>query len=243
MKAGFHLATRYILVVAVPLFIVTSSLRLVINDSRLYSYGFAKYNIAATTGISYDDLLVVGQRIRDFFNQQDSTLDMRVAIGGVERELFNQQEKAHMEDVRNLVRGVVRWQLLSSAYVGLYILAAVAALKGRAVEGLASALLKGCALTLGLLVIVGMGSLVGFDRLFLQFHLISFSNELWILDPTRDYLIMIFPWGFFLDATLAVVGLSVAQAALFGAASYIYLRFGRRLSKKVSATNMWKVTG
>ncbi len=53
----------------------------------------------------------------------------------------------------------------------------------------------GNSITLTLMLALGLGTLLGFDQLFWQFHLISFANELWQLDPTRDYLILLFPTG------------------------------------------------
>ena len=69
-------------------------------------------------------------------------------------------------------------------------------------------------MTLGLVALVGLGSLVGFDRLFLAFHLVSFSNDLWQLDPRRDYLIAMFPQGFFFDATMLIALAVVVEAAV-----------------------------
>ncbi len=48
----------------------------------------------------------------------------------------------------------------------------------------------------------------------MQFHLLSFTNDLWQLDPRRDYLIMMYPQGFFRDATIAIGGLTLALAML-----------------------------
>ena len=70
----------------------------------------------------------------------------------------------------------------------------------------------GGGVTLGLVALVGLGSLVGFDRLFLAFHLISFSNDLWQLDPRRDYLIAMFPQGFFFDATMLIALAVILEA-------------------------------
>ena len=44
--------------------------------------------------------------------------------------------------------------------------------------------------------------------------MISFTNDLWQLDPSRDYLIAIFPEGFFFDATMWIAGLTIAQAVI-----------------------------
>ena len=72
----------------------------------------------------------------------------------------------------------------------------------------------GGAVTLALVVVVGLAALVGFDRLFLAFHLISFTNDLWILDPRRDVLLMMFPQGFFFEATMWIVGSTVVEAVI-----------------------------
>ena len=39
--------------------------------------------------------------------------------------------------------------------------------------------------------------MVGFDTLFLKFHQLSFSNDLWQLNE-RDYLLLLFPQDFLL---------------------------------------------
>jgi integral membrane protein (TIGR01906 family) len=54
---------------------------------------------------------------------------------------------------------------------------------------------------------------VDFGDAFVQFHLVAFSNDLWILDPTRDHLLMLFPEGFWFDATMRIAGLTALEAA------------------------------
>ncbi len=218
----FNLA-HYLLVIAIPVLLVTSSLRVVINSSRMYEYEFNKYNISVVAGISQADLLRAAGELVRYFNQPGTLLGVQVRIASVERELFNSREKAHMEDVRNLVRGVYRWQLLSLGYVLFYSVALLLVLKSGALRELARGALKGALATLGILLILGIGSLVGFDALFLQFHLLVYTNNLWMLDPRTDYLLAMFPQGFFLDATLLVAGIAVAGAALLGAISAAYI--------------------
>ena len=68
--------------------------------------------------------------------------------------------------------------------------------------------------TLVLFVLVAMGVAISFDKLFLLFHLISFRNDLWMLDPTQDYLIAMFPQGFFFTATILIASLTLLEAIL-----------------------------
>lgn len=92
---------------------------------------------------------------------------------------------------------------------------------------LAKEALYGAGLTLLLMVLLGIGTLLDFDRLFLQFHLLSFANEFWMLDPTKDYLIMLVPRGFWFDAVLFVVLVALAGAVSLSTVSWVYLKKSR----------------
>jgi len=65
----------------------------------------------------------------------------------------------------------------------------------------------------------------------LQFHLFSFSNKFWQLDPTRDYLIMLFPGEFWYDATLFCALATVGLAIILGGVSGGYLVVKRRATQ------------
>jgi len=76
--------------------------------------------------------------------------------------------------------------------------------------------------TLGLLAFFGLWAGIDFNGLFLTFHWVSFSNDLYFLDPSEDYLMMMFPEGFFVDASLLLIGSTVAQALFMGGGAWIY---------------------
>ena len=128
-------------------------------------------------------LLSAGKQIRDYFNNGEEFLDVRVMQDGVRRSLYTEREVLHMKDVKGLVRGVYAVQWLAGLYLAGY--AAVGLFLGwRALlPKLVRRLAMGGAATLGLVALVGLASLVGFDRLFLAFHLVSFSNDLWQPGP------------------------------------------------------------
>jgi integral membrane protein (TIGR01906 family) len=77
---------------------------------------------------------------------------------------------------------------------------------------------------MGLMVILAIWAFFGFERLFILFHLVSFTNEYWILDPARDYLIRLFPGGFFYDAALFGFGAIMLEALLIGGIAFGILR-------------------
>ena len=201
-------------VVAVILFLIAFNVRWVINFPPLYSYGFDRYDIPEYTGIERQELLSAGRQIRDYFNNDADLLEIRVVVRGVRvSNLYNEREVLHMRDVKGLVQGVYRVSEISALFLLLFIAGGFALWRRAFLPTLGRLLRWSGGATLALVLLVGLGSLVGFDRLFLAFHLISFSNDLWQLDPSRDYLIMMFPQGFFLEATLLIALAIIVQAA------------------------------
>ena len=67
-----------------------------------------------------------------------------------------------------------------------------------------------------LMLVMGMVIAFDFDQFFLEFHLLSFANDFWQLNPATDYLIMLFPQGFWFDATMCVAIGTAAGAIILG---------------------------
>jgi len=221
-------------VVAVPVFLVSSSVTGAINDSGIYNSGFKKYTISLYTGIVDADLHQAGADIRHYFNSGDEPLRVRTHVFGDERDIFNQRETTHMRDVKELIRGVYLFAGASMTYILAVAIGGFAGF-GRSFAGeLARFLLWGGLLTLGLLVVFGVLAVVGFDSLFLLFHQLSFSNDFWQLDPSKDYLIIMFPLGFWLDATIRVVATSVISAICLSGVSGGYLLYRSWAANKCS---------
>ena len=214
VRTTLRLAAVVLFVVVVPLFLISTNVRLIVNWPWLYSNGFDKYDIPSRTGIERSELISAGEQIRDYFNNDDELIDIRVFVGGILRSLFNNREILHMKDVKGLVQGVYTLQLLMGLYIAGFLVGGLA-LDWRAFAGRLSRYLEyGGFLTIGLVVLVGVASLAGFEQVFYAFHVVSFANDLWQLDPSRDYLIAMFPEGFFFDATMWIAGLTIAQAVI-----------------------------
>lgn len=104
---------------------------------------------------------------------------------------FHDREKAHMVDVRALFSVCARLSAACLIWGG----ALVCALAGRAGR---KGLLYGALLSwlaLGPLALPAAFS--AFDELFLGFHRLLFSNDLWLMDPRTDVMIRMLPQAFF----------------------------------------------
>ena len=215
-------------IIAVPLFLIAGSVAWAVNDAGLYQRGFEKYDISAYSGITGEDLNRVGEDLRRYFNSSVEPLHVVVPIHGMERELYNEREVHHMRDVKGLVRGTYYVALLAGLYLVAMVAAGYCVRRNRFSPDLARLLLRGGALTLALVAAVGLFALVGFDSLFLLFHQVSFANDLWQLDPRSDYLLIMFPQGFWFDATMRVALTTIIAATILACLGGGYLLYRKR---------------
>ena len=216
-----------IFIIAVPLFFITGSVTWAFNSPGLYNDGFEKYSISRTSGIADADLRQVGADIRGYINSCEEPMDIQTRIFGVEQDLFNSKEIAHMKDVKKLVRGVYVLAIASAMYLLAMTLVGFARQRGQFIQLLANRLAMGGGLTLSLLILFGAVAAFGFDSLFIKFHELSFANDFWQLDPRTDYLVRIFPDNFWFDATLWVAVRAIIGALLILVAAISYLVYQR----------------
>ena len=225
---GYLKTANPLAVPAALLLLVAGSVTWAVNDPGLYHNGFQRYQVSARSGITDADLLDIGADLRRYFNTGAEPLAVRASIYGIEQDVFSRREILHMHDVKRLVRGTY-WVALGSALWVAATLAVGFVINGRAYIGTAARLSAWSgAVTLVAVFGVGLTVVVNFERLFLLFHQLSFANDLWILDPRTDYLLILFPAGFWFDATMRVALTSVLGALLLmsvGGSILAYLRW------------------
>jgi integral membrane protein (TIGR01906 family) len=231
MKTGFlnSIGTLafILLIVALPVLIVSTTATVYSHYVELYKAGFNKYQISKVTGISGTQLAEVARKMVDYFEGRSPTPQLTVISHGRQMQLYSEKELVHLEDVRTIVRLFVVLQIISIiAFILLAIFiywrtGARELLKGIQTGAIATAVFTG--------VLIAW-ALIDFNSLFLLFHFISFSNDLWILDPSRDYLIMMFPEGFFNDSAILIVCTILAEAVIIWLLAFlIRWAYGKRL--------------
>ncbi len=200
----------------------TSTVRFGATNSHIYEYGFDKYGISEVTKIDRAQLTQVAIRLIDYFNSRVETPQIKVVNKyGEEFELFHDYELVHLQDVKGLFQLAHRVQVASLAYIVIYALLFLLWRKGRW-QDLAKGVRWGCTLTLIFIAVLGIASIFGFEQLFIWFHYLVFgepSASPWMLDPSKDYLIMLFPPPFWQHiAMLGGVTIAVEAFVLGGIA-------------------------
>ncbi len=215
---------KWLFILCLPVLLLTASLGGAVNSLWLYKYGFSKYNVSQTTGLAEAELEKAGKGLISYFNSGEEYISLTVVKEDQPFGLFNQREIIHLKDVKGLIR-LDYWVLLGTLVYTLgYAGVSLFWRKRRYWQRLAWGMVWGSGMTLALMLALGLGTLLGFEQLFLQFHLISFTNPFWQLDPSKDYLIMLFPGGFWYDATLLCALATVVGALILSGVAGVYLK-------------------
>jgi len=202
-----------IFVLAVPVFLFAGNLIWVVLDVGTYERLLFSYGAAARTGLSAAELRAVATAFAAHF-RDGTPFALTVLKGGARVPLFTERELVHLHDIYNLVQFGLRSLALMGAYFLLFAALGLRWWQGRYWRSLAGYVLRGGLLTLGLLAVVGGLMLVDFEQLFWVFHVVSFPNDYWLLDPSQSYLINLFSQEFAQDTALLVAGVTAGEALL-----------------------------
>jgi len=173
-----------------------------VGSFELYKYGFQKYKISAVTGINDEQLKQAGKKLIDYLNDRTDSPQIIVTNGKSNFNLYNDIELTHLGDVRDIIQ---LFKILQIVSIAALILAGILLYARAGIQKILGGIQLGSILTIAVTVVLISWALIDFQSLFYLFHMVSFSNDLWILDPSKDYLIMMFPQEFFNDAALFMI--------------------------------------
>lgn len=174
------------------------------SDYSFYEKEYIKYDVASDMDMTIDNVMEVTTYMMDYLIGREDVLSIETEVDGQTQDFFNEQDRLHMADVRNLFLGglSLRNVLLVIAVILLVILAVKKA-------ELQTLLLKAYICAAGifalLLAFLGVAFSIDFTKCFIIFHKMFFTNDLWMFDPATDYMIRMLPEGFFYDMVIRIV--------------------------------------
>jgi integral membrane protein (TIGR01906 family) len=131
--------------------------------------------------------------------------------------LYSERALSHMDDVKAVTQGLIRFGL---GLLAVYTLsAALMAASPPARPVLFRAVFWGSLLTIALILLGLAVTASSFDWLFTQFHALFFVGDSWIF-PTSDTLIRLFPEQFWIDAFVLVFGGSLLEAFILAVLTF-----------------------
>ena len=198
--------TSLMLIVAM----ISASLNFLIRYDFIYEYNLStNESIQNITSLSIAELTDINNNIRDYFFNDDELLNV---------DIYSDKEIAHMKDVKNLISLV----LSVGKYSAVSFLIFLFFLNNYFSVSIASLLKKSLLIFISFSIILALAFGLFFNQVFLLFHELSFSNDLWILNPNTDYLLMMFPEVFFRDVAVMIILLSfVLHYSLYALISFL----------------------
>ena len=233
MKILARLA-QWLLIACIPFLLLTAGIAWAVNSGWLYTAGFQKYDVKqslAEAGLNVTDsqLKEIATGFIRYFNSSEEYIHLTVQQDGKTVELFNQDEILHFKDVKVLFRLDYYILFGTFGYGILYALFSLFWQQGKYRLRFARSTLIGGGITLGLMIIAGVGILLDFDQLFYDFHLLSFSNQYW---SAEGNMLLLFPGGFWYDIVVDMAIFIAVLALLMTAASGVYLKWQRIRNNK-----------
>ena len=185
--------------IAMLLILIISSFEIAAySDYGWYEKEYEKYQVLADLEMEMPDVMEVTEEMMSYLRGNREDLVVHTIVDGKKQEFFNDREKAHMVDVRNLFVGGL-WLRRGAVVLFLLTVGLILATKGDWKQVLPRTFLIGTGVIFA--ATIGLGALVSanFNKYFTLFHEIFFDNDLWLLDPSTDLLIRLLPEGFFYD--------------------------------------------
>jgi integral membrane protein (TIGR01906 family) len=184
------------LIILIPIVIILLNFSMLAFDDNYYKKQFEKNNI-------YEK---IPQEQAD--NQAENLINYLKQGKELKGNFFNEKEKQHLIDVRTIIKRLIG--LLYLSLLAAAIIITIGFIQNKKQLGIA--LIAGGLLTTLTLILLFL-SMTNFEWVFIKFHEIAFTNNLWILDPATDKLIVMFPESFFYAITKDIGIRSVITAA------------------------------
>ncbi len=188
-------------------------------NNSFYNSEYSKLNTAEDIGMSSEDLTKTTDVLLGYLKDKYSSLDVNANVNGTNREVFNDREKAHMIDVKDLYQNVL---VVRNTCFILYLLTFIYVLFSNNANLIFYEYKKALMVFGLILAFILIFCLIDFDGFWTNFHHVFFpNNDLWLLNPSTDILIMMVPSQFFYDLCISII----VSIILFLSLLFVVLKF------------------
>lgn len=223
-----HWAAGIILSFALIMILLISSFEIAMYaDFSVYEKEYEKYDVLSELDMTMEDAMYVTKEMMAYLRGDRDVLSVNTVVEGKEQDFFNEQDRFHMGEVRELFIGGLRIRTGSIA-AALICLTVLLVTKADLKRVLTRSYRTALGITGAAVLFIGAAAAIDFNSVFVKFHHIFFDNDLWIFDPAEDYMIRMLPEGLFADMVFRIGALFVGGLLIL---LFISLFVGRRDKK------------
>lgn len=172
-------------------------------DFGVYEKAYEKYDVLSELDMEMEDVMHVTHEMMSYLRGGKEELSVITTVEGTEQDFFNEQDRLHMKDVQGLFIGGLC--LRAGAVIMFLLCMAVLFARKADWKYILPRSCQAVLLVFGVLAAaLGIAAATDFNRVFIMFHEIFFTNDLWIFDPSEDYMIRMLPEGLFFDMVIRI---------------------------------------
>lgn len=198
-------------------------------EYKFYEKEYAKYNVLESLNMEMDDVMEVTDLMMAYLIGEYPELSIVTMVDGQEQDFFNEQDRLHMWDVKNLFLGGLKLRTIAIVVFAVLIVILMAT-KADLANLLPKSYYRALSVCAVLVAVLTAFIMTNFNKVFVIFHEIFFTNDLWLFDPRTDYMIRMLPEGFFYDMVIRIGCVFISGLIVLGV-------FSRTMRKLLSRDN------
>lgn len=196
--AGIILAFSVIIIL-----LISSFETAMYSDFGVYEREYEKYDVLDDLGMTMEDTMHVTREMMAYLRGDRDVLSVETTVEGRQQDFFNEQDRFHMAEVRDLFIGGLDLRLGACAAAVLCIIILIF-LRADWRKIVPRSYWIVLAVIGVLLTVFAAAAVIDFNAVFVGFHHIFFDNDLWLFDPAEDYMIRMLPEGLFADMVVRI---------------------------------------
>lgn len=201
-----------------------------------YESLYEKYHVTDDLHMEMKDVMEVTDHMMAYLIGEEEELSIVTDVDGRKQDFFNEQDRLHMADVKNLFLGGLKLRNLLVILTVLLIGGLWLMDRGEkdSIRILITRAYRWAAVMFAVCVAaLIVGFIVDFTACFTAFHEIFFTNDLWLFDPATDYMIRMLPEGFFYRMTVRILLYFIFSQGLISAVLFVWNKIVSRSDKRV----------
>ncbi len=218
----------FICAVAAIAALAFTAVQVVVFDEDRFHESYERNDLYEFIGVEKDDLHEITHEMMSYLKDGRDDLVMHAEIRGEYQQVFEEREIAHMVDVKRLFMGGFAIRNIGAMISVSLLIILFASFRKKIIKPLCRSYLWAMGAVIALAAVIGIYMLIDFSALFLKFHQVFFTNDLWLLDINTDVLIQMLPESFFNSLALAIVKYLAAFILIPAVAAVSYLTWSRK---------------
>lgn len=221
MKKYLKVISQLVIIIALPLVLLFTSVEVATFDKGFYKAEYEKYDVVGRTGIKILHLMDITGEMLEYLKGDREDLEIYHEVHGEKQLIFDERDQRHMVDVQILF---LKGFLLRNILLILLAMAIGYLFWAKEKRKIFKGVFLSSIISFGIILLLGIIISTDFNKYFNLFHYIFFDNDLWRLDPKKSILINLVPLEFFMDIVKKIALYFFSSMGLFTLFSGIYLK-------------------